>query len=116
MAAITACAGEWTYAPLANGFLKNRGGVMRTGPLLHEVRSLVIGIFNEFGGPIRESDDLNETIVISEGRYVGRSYRTERLCATWMIADGVIQFQDTDGRILQTVNLFRRKAGYRLAA
>jgi hypothetical protein len=93
-----------------------RGGVMRTGPLLHEVRSLVIGIFDEFGSPIRDSGDLNETIVINEGRYVGRSYRTEGICATWMIADGIIQFQDTDGRILRTINLFRRKAGYRLAA
>jgi hypothetical protein len=93
-----------------------RGGVMRTEPLLHEVRTLVIDVLKELGTPILDADDLSETIIVREGRYVGRSYQTESLRVTWMITDGIIQFYDTDGRILRTISLFRRKAGYRLAA
>jgi hypothetical protein len=76
----------------------------------------VIRFFKELGTPVSDSDDLNETIVISEGEYVSRSYRMDRLYAIWLIDDGIVVFHDTDGCILRRVNLFEQKAAHRMAA
>ena len=91
---------------------------MRTEPQPCEVRAQVVRIFKDLGTPVSDPDDLNETIVISEGKYVSRSYsyRMERLYAIWLIDDGIVVFHDTGGCILRRVNLYQRKAAHRMAA
>jgi hypothetical protein len=97
-------------------FFKMRGGLMRTEPRPYEVRALVVRVFKELGTPASDSDDLNETIIVSDGKYVSRSYRMERLYAIWLIDDGIVVFHDTDGCILRRANLFEQPGTHRMAA
>ncbi len=81
---------------------------MTIGPQPEQVRELVARVFEEFG--IRDSDvgRLNETLLIKAGRHVARTYRAEGLMAMWLLRAGVVQFYDSHGSMLRTVNLFKR--------
>ncbi len=52
------------------------------------------------------SPRIEESILIDQGRYVARSYRTEGHLAMWLVAVGIVQFYDDRGRMLTTINLF----------
>jgi hypothetical protein len=87
---------------------------MRVQPEPHEVRTLVVQSFRdiELGTPL----DLEENILIDEGRYFGRSYRAGDLMAMWMIEVGLVQFYNADGNMLKTINLFEEAEPLKMAA
>jgi hypothetical protein len=61
-------------------------------------------------------DQLDERLLIDEGRYIARSYRVADYLAMWMIDVGLIQFYDNEGNMLRTVNLFEELDAQRAAA
>jgi hypothetical protein len=89
---------------------------MRVSPSANVVRELVNRTFRTLSFRKAAKSDLNETILIDEGRCVGRSYRAEGLMAMWMVEVGLVQFYDAEGNMLQTVNLFEGIEPQRMAA
>lgn len=89
---------------------------MRVLPCAHEVRQVVRQTFADLGIADDLVDDLNEIILINDGKYRGRSYQTEGYFAMWLIDAGLIQFYDDDGNMLATVNLFNEIEPQRMAA
>ena len=89
---------------------------MRVLPCAQEVRQVVRQTFADIGIADDLVDDLNETILIDDGTYRGRSYQTEGYFAMWMIDAGLVQFYDDDGNMLATVNLFHESEPQRMAA
>ena len=63
-----------------------------------------------------ETREIDETILIDQGRYVARSYRWQGYLAMWLVAVGIVQFYDARGRMLTTVNLFESLRPKRMAA
>src|SRR5487761_1360508 len=59
------------------------GCPMRVHPRADEVRQLVKQTFGDLGIDDDLADDLNETILIDDGTYRGRSYQTEGYFAMW---------------------------------
>ena len=60
--------------------------------------------------------EIDESILIDEGRYVARSYRTPGYMAMWLVAAGILQFYDEEGRMLATIDLFASLRPQRMAA
>jgi len=89
---------------------------MRVEPRPTEVRRLVIKVFGSLGTTPARLFELEEEILIDEGRYLGRSYRADDLMAMWLADIGLVQFYDEEGNMLRTVNLFEEVAGERIAA
>ena len=109
---------------------------MRTDPRADDVRTIVERVFSRYSagkfprlyrpeeeqaGPSPAGDRatgtrIDESIVIDQGRYVARTYRTEGQMAMWLVAAGILQFYDDRGRMLATINLFRSVKPQRLAA
>jgi hypothetical protein len=89
---------------------------MRTDPLPHEVRGLVLRTFQDFGAAIFSIVDLDETVLLDDGRYAARTYRADGYMAMWLIDIGIVQFYDADGNMLMTVNLLEDLEPQRLAA
>ena len=89
---------------------------MRTEPQPDEVRALVIGVFEDLGAAVSHSFDLNETILVSDGKYAARSYRVDQLVAMWLIDVGIVQFYDADGTMIRHVNLLEETSPQRMAA
>lgn len=81
-----------------------------------DVRELVVAQFRQLGIEAKQADAPAETILIREGRYRGRSYRSEGLLAMWLNELGLVQFYDADGAMLTTINLHDRPADRRAAA
>jgi hypothetical protein len=88
---------------------------MTMAPQPETIRRLVAHTFAEFGAS-NQNLELNETLLISNHRYVARSYRAEGLMAMWIIDIGLVQFYDADGTMLRTINLFKEATSQRLAA
>lgn len=78
---------------------------MRMDPLPYEVRELVLRTFESFDVPVYSPWDLDETIVVDDGRYSARTYRLDGYMAMWMVGIGIVQFYDDEGNMLLTVNL-----------
>lgn len=89
---------------------------MRVLPCSDEVRQLVRQTFEDLGIDDDLVDDLNETILINDGAYRGRSYQTEGYFAMWLVEVGLVQFYDDDGNMVCTVNLFTESEPQRMAA
>ncbi len=81
---------------------------MTVGPQPEQVRELVVRVFQDFGVQDLHAGRLNETLLIKGGRHVARTYRAGGLMAMWLLRAGVVQFYDSDGTMLRTVNLFKR--------
>jgi hypothetical protein len=64
----------------------------------------------------QDPPQINETVLIDQGRYVARSYRIEGYLAMWLVAVGILQFYDDCGRMLATINLFETLRPKRMAA
>ena len=81
-----------------------------------DIRTLVFQTFLEFDVAEDSLTQLEERLLIDDGRYVARSYRAECLMAMWLLDVGLLQFYDSEGNMLRTINLFdeldvkRRKA------
>jgi hypothetical protein len=89
---------------------------MRVEPRASDVRRLVVKVFRNLGAPPPSLFDLEEEILIDAGRYLGRSYRADNLMAMWLAEIGLVQFYDSEGNMLRTVNLLEEVAGQRIAA
>ena len=89
---------------------------MTVTPQPDQIRQLVARTFAEMGVVVTNIFDLNETIVVEEGRYRARSYRASGLMAMWLIPAGVVQFYAADGTLLRTINLFRELEPQAVAA
>jgi hypothetical protein len=90
--------------------------VMRTDPRPYEVRELVLRTFQDFGVAIFRSEDIDETILVDEGRYAARTYKVDGYMAMWLLRIGIVQFYDNDGAMLLTVNLLEELEPARMAA
>jgi hypothetical protein len=89
---------------------------MRTDPLSYEVRELVIRTFEYFDVVVETPWDLDETILIDDGRYSARTYEADGHMAMWLLDIGIVQFYDPDGNMLRTVNLLEELEPQRMAA
>ena len=89
---------------------------MRTDPLPYDVRELVIRTFEYFDVFLESPWDLDETILLDDGRYSARTYEAEGHMAMWLLDIGIVQFYDPDGNMLRTVNLFEELEPQRMAA
>ncbi len=89
---------------------------MRLYPQPYEVRALVARTFDEFGAAPHTLFDLDETILIDDGRYMARSYKADGYMAMWLVEVGIVQFYDAEGNMLRTVNLFEELEPQRMAA
>ncbi|MCS7305585.1 MAG: hypothetical protein NZ602_10820 [Thermoguttaceae bacterium] len=89
---------------------------MRLSPPAWEVREIVEHTFQLLGLSEGELEELTETILLQEGRYLARSYRAGNLMAMWLVEVGILQFYDDQGRMLRTINLLLEKKPARAAA
>jgi hypothetical protein len=89
---------------------------MRMDPLPIQVRELVLRTFEYFDVFVDSPWDLDETILIDDGRYSGRTYKIDGHMAMWMVEIGIVQFYDAEGTMLRTVNLWEELSPQRLAA
>lgn len=89
---------------------------MRTDPLPHDVRELVIRTFEYFDVVLESPWDLDEKILIDDGRYSARTYQADGYMAMWLLDIGIVQFYDEDGNMLRTVNLLDELEPQRMAA
>ncbi len=80
------------------------------------VRRIALRIFDEFGDVDEPAADLDETIILDDGKYVGRTYRAGKLFATWLINVGILQFYDADGDMQKTIDLMGEVRPLRRAA
>ncbi len=79
-----------------------------------QIRDLVLATFRRFGAP--KDPLLAETVLIREGYYYGRSYRSGELIATFVAETAQLQFFATDGRLLDTVTCTQEHEATRRAA
>jgi hypothetical protein len=89
---------------------------MTVQPGPHEVRRLVLQALEELGASVPGLADLEETILIDDGRYTARSYRVEGYMAMWLLEVGIVQFYDAEGNMLATVNLLKELEPVKMAA
>ena len=89
---------------------------MTISPDPDQIRTIVFRTFLELDVDEDRLSDLDERIMLDEGRYVARSYRVDDFLAMWMIDVGLVQFYDGDGNMLRTVNLFEEIEPQRMAA
>ncbi len=89
---------------------------MRLSPPDWEVRQLVRRTFRHLGLSETSLEELHETILFQDGRYLARSYRAGQLMAMWLVEVGILQFYDQEGRMLRTINLLLEKKPARAAA
>jgi len=73
-----------------------------------EVRSLVRRTFLELVQGVCSLEDFSEDILIQDRKYYAHSYRTDNWMAMWLVEIGLLQFYDSDGNMLRTVNLLER--------
>jgi hypothetical protein len=85
-------------------------------PNPERIRTIVFRTFLELDVDEDALADLDERVVLDEGRYVARSYRVDNYLAMWMIDVGLVQFYDHHGNMLRTVNLFEEIEPQRMAA
>ncbi len=89
---------------------------MTVNPNPDRIRTIVFRTFLELDVPEQSLDDLDERLLLDDGRYVARSYRVDDFLAMWMIDVGLIQFYDAEGNMLRTVNVFEEIEPQRMAA
>ena len=89
---------------------------MTVAPQPEQIRQLVARTFEEFGVGVGDFRELNETLLVQRRCFVARSYRTKGLMAMWLLNAGIVQFYNADGKMLRTVNLFKRLTPRSVAA
>jgi hypothetical protein len=89
---------------------------MTISPHPDHIRTIVFRTFLELDVDEESLTDLDERLMLDDGRYVARSYRVEDFLAMWMIDVGLVQFYDANGNMLRTVNLFEEIEPQRMAA
>lgn len=69
------------------------------------VRRLVQAFLAEHGVAAGEQRRMVDTLLLRDGKYVGRSFRCGGFLAMWMIEAGVVTFYDDAGEILQIASV-----------
>lgn len=69
------------------------------------VRRLVDDVLRERGVDAPEQERLLDTILLRDGKYVGRSFRCGGILAMWMIEPGLVTFYDEAGELLRVVSV-----------
>lgn len=82
---------------------------MRVMPGADEIRALVRRTFAQYASAAELALGIRESILVDDGQYVARTYRTDGLMAMWMVGVGLVQFYDAEGNMLRTVNLFEEQ-------
>ena len=85
-------------------------------PEPHDVRRLVLQVFVEQGAALPTLFDMEEKILVDDGKYTARSYRVEGYMAMWLVTVGIVQFYDAEGNMLATVNLFNQMEPLKMTA
>lgn len=80
------------------------------------VRRIAEQTFRALGAAEEQVADLDEHLLVQEGRYYARTYRTDDLSAMWLIDIQLLQVYDADGEMLATINLGQDMPAVRLAA
>ena len=68
-----------------------------------EIKQLVARMFVELGATA--VFNLRETLFLVHGKCLAVAYRTDELSAVWCCADGIIEFRNAEGKVLQTLRL-----------
>jgi hypothetical protein len=89
---------------------------MKVTPQADLVRQIVVRTFTELHPENLEPTALVEMILIHDGKYRGRSYRSQGLLAMWLVDIGLLQVYGSDGEMLRTINLFEEQGSLRRAA
>ena len=89
---------------------------MTISPDPQTIRDIVHRTFLELDVDEDSLADLDERLLLDDGRYVARSYWVADYLAMWMIDVGLVQFYDGNGNMLRTVNLFEELEPQRMAA
>ncbi|MEN6458079.1 MAG: hypothetical protein ABFC63_04050 [Thermoguttaceae bacterium] len=89
---------------------------MRKDPLPNHVRELVVRTFEHYDAFLESPWDLEETILVDEGRQSARTYKLDGYMAMWLVEIGIVQFYDDEGNMLRTVNLWEELEPHRMAA
>jgi hypothetical protein len=63
----------------------------------------VVGALRELGVTDEELSQMTDTLLIRDGRFCGRSFRTSQHMAMWFA--GLVQFYGADGEMLRTIVL-----------
>ena len=70
-----------------------------------DIRQLVRQVFVRLGAEPASLSDLEETLLVDQGRCAARSYVLGELIAMWLVDVELVQFYDGDGNMLQTLSL-----------
>ena len=70
-----------------------------------DVRQLVLVTLSRLRTTLTTHADIEEILLIQDGSYMGRSYRTGDWMAMWMPSVELIQFYDDAGNLAHTINL-----------
>ena len=89
---------------------------MRKDPLPNEVREVVLRTFQDLDAAVFSPRDIDETILLDDGRYTARSYKADGYMAMWLIGIGSVQFYNAEGDMLLTINLLEEIEPQRMAA
>ena len=75
----------------------------------NEIKRVVRTAFSELGLTGSELANLDESLLVQDGRYFGRSYLAGKYMAMWMIDVHLIQFYGPEGEMLRTIDLAANK-------
>jgi len=89
---------------------------MTVRPQPREVKHIVARVFLELGASMPSLFHLKETLFVSDGQCLARSYRAAGLKAVWLLDEGIIRFHDAQGNVLRTINLLEELAPQAMAA
>ncbi len=81
-----------------------------------EVRTLVHRTLSQLGGASFAASDIDETVLVRQGRCTARSYRTEEFFAMWLVEVGLLQFYDAEGDMVLLINLLEEATPRKMAA
>ena len=85
---------------------------MHLSPTADEVRQVVARVFRHYD----EGPDIEERLRLEDGELVARCYRATELFAMWLVKVDLLQFYDSDGNMMHTINLRVMMSADRLAA
>jgi hypothetical protein len=70
-----------------------------------DVRQLVLVTLSRLRSMVTTPTDIEEILLIQDGSYMGRSYRTGDYMAMWMPGVELIQFYDDQGNLAHSISL-----------
>jgi hypothetical protein len=81
-----------------------------------DIRQLVLVTLSRLRSIVTTSTDIEEVLLIQDGSYMGRSYRTGDYMAMWMPSVELIQFYDEQGELAHSISLMTPPADQLRAA